>query len=122
MIEQSTRLSNKDKSFLALACKAAESSSCEQKHGAVVVKAGRVLAIGYNKTRNSSISLGDTTSFKHCTIHAEIDALSRVSDPRGCIVYVARVNRRGKPRFSRPCNNCYRHMLKRGIKRVVFTI
>jgi deoxycytidylate deaminase len=122
MIETCSNLSNKDKSFLSLAMKSAENSSCESRHGAVVVRSGRVLSVGFNKTKNTSLSLGDSNSYHGCTIHAEVDALSRVKNTKGCIVYVARINREGKGVMSRPCDNCWDYMYKNGVKKVVFTV
>lgn len=56
------------------------------------------------------------------TVHAEIDALSRVADPRGATVYVARVGKHGDPRFSRPCANCAKALAEAGVKAIVYTV
>jgi deoxycytidylate deaminase len=122
MIEQCNNLSNRDKSFLALAMRAAEASSCNQRHGAVVVRSGSVLAIGFNKWRaeRPGVALEDK-ELQSMSTHAEMDALSRVKNKRGVTVYVARVNKHGSEMFSRPCDDCYRNMLDNDIKRIVFT-
>lgn len=56
------------------------------------------------------------------TVHAEIDALSRVADARGAIVFVARVGKAGDQKFSRPCNNCAKALAEAGVKAVVYTV
>lgn len=118
------KLSNKDRSMLHLAMKMAETSECGQRHGAVIVRGGSVLSVGFNKWRNkpiSGVSPLPKQELKTMTVHAEIDALSRVSDASGAIVYVARINKRGQACFSRPCDDCYAALKDAGVKRIVFT-
>lgn len=117
----STGLSKKEKAFLNLALKVAETSDVENRHGAVVVKNGRVLSLGVNKWRNRGLHQGDT--FENIlTVHAEVDALSRVADTEGVIVYVARAGDNGEGRFSRPCQHCMAELIRVGVKRVVYTL
>lgn len=117
----SSGLSKKEKAFLSLAMKVAETSDVDNRHGAVVVKNGRVLSLGINKWRNRGLYQGNT--FENVlTVHAEVDALSRVSDTEGVVVYVARVGDNGEARFSRPCQHCMAELENRGIKRVVYTL
>lgn len=122
MIEQSSGFSIRERNYLSLALKVAESSSCTQKHGAVIVRGGSVLAIGYNKWRQANvvypIKKNERNNF---SVHAEVDALSRVKDAHGAIVYVARINKQGKEMFSRPCNECHKSLRKAGVKKVIFT-
>lgn len=118
-------LSNSQRSFLNLAMRAAESSDCQQRHGAIVVRGGSVLAIGVNKWRNDITMAGilhDQGRSADISIHAEIDALSRVSNPRGATIYIARVNRRGKARLSKPCDNCAKALKDAGISKIVYTL
>lgn len=120
----SKSLSNRDQSFLDLAFKISALSTCTQKHGAVIVKGGRVMAVGVNKDRNdpgfvvSDNIMGKGTVF---SVHAEVAALREVKDPRGSILYVARRSRTGLRAFSRPCDNCTRALIKAGVKSVVYT-
>jgi hypothetical protein len=60
MIETSGPLSRRERSFLRLAVRLAESSEVEPfKHGCVVVSSGSVLGLGINKDRNcGSYGLG----------------------------------------------------------------
>lgn len=118
-------LSRSQRSFLNLAMRAAESSDCQQRHGAIVVRGGSVLAIGVNKWRNDVTMAGilhDEGRSSDVSIHAEIDALSRVSNPRGATIYIARVNRRGKARLSKPCDNCAKALKNAGISKIVYTL
>lgn len=118
-------LSRNQRSFLNLAMRAAESSDCNQRHGAIVVRSGSVLAIGTNKWRNHISTAGilhDEGRSQDISIHAEIDALSRVNNPRGATIYVARVNRTGKPRLSKPCPACAKALKEAGISKVVYTV
>lgn len=113
------RLSRKDRAMLNLAKKVAETSMCTQKHGAVIVRGGRVLSLGVNKQRNDTMVYSPLTD--RVTTHAEMDALSRVKNPHGATIYVARVNNLGEDRYSRPCDNCYKQLVAVGIKRIVYT-
>lgn len=120
----SDKFSRSQKSFLNLAMKTAEASECTQRHGAVVVKSGSVLSIGLNKWRNDA-ALADemfaTGKSKDISVHAEIDALSRVRNPAGAVLYIARVNKQGDPMMSKPCNSCSKAIEEAGITKVIYT-
>ncbi len=118
-----SELSRSQRKFLDLAMRMAEASDGIHKHGAVVVRSGSVLAMGMNKWRNRDLPPTPADEYNpHITVHAEIDALSRVADPRGVTVYVARVNRAGDEKYSRPCQRCEKALIKLGVKRVVYTV
>lgn len=114
------KLSNKERSFLDLAVKVSETSDVNQKHGAVLVKNGRVLALGVNKWRNRDLRQDNYQPV--LTTHAEIDALARVADASGAILYIARTSEKGINQFSRPCFRCMKTIADKGIKRVVYTV
>jgi tRNA(Arg) A34 adenosine deaminase TadA len=57
--------------FLQLACEEASKSSMYFRHGALVVKGGKVMALGKNSSEQ--IKHGE----RYCSIHSEIDAMSR---------------------------------------------
>ena len=114
-------LSKKDRAFLRLAALAAVQSTCAMQHGAVIVRSGSVLAIGWNKAKNGHIVFGNG-ELLCCTVHAEMDALRQVaSDTTNATMYVARINNHGETRLSKPCESCARALLDAGIKRVVYT-
>lgn len=116
-------LSRKQRSFLDIAVRMAESSEVSFKHGAVIVRSGSVLAMGVNKWKAAEKPDVPTYEYnENISIHAEIDALSRCSDPDGATIFIARVNKRGEERMSRPCMNCEKAIIKAGIKKVVYTL
>jgi tRNA(Arg) A34 adenosine deaminase TadA len=88
--------------FLERAMGVALTSSCRYRHGAIVVKHGHVLGSGTNRIRNDP----KYVDWRSSSIHAEIVALRRASFPKRATIYVARVNRLGEPRLSKPCANC----------------
>ncbi len=101
------------------------SDHIQHRHAAVVVKAGRVLSIGRNrnKTHPESILVEEGQQITK-TIHAELDAISRVKNKdqlRGATIYVARLGRNGHPGMSCPCKMCQQLINKHGLKRAVFT-
>jgi tRNA(Arg) A34 adenosine deaminase TadA len=112
----SFRKSRKDAAFLRLAMKVAQHSDCSIKHGAVIVRGGCVLGIGFNKVRNTS----QLDVYEYNT-HAEIDALRNAKVAKNATLYVARINRKGQPRMSLPCQKCLCALEKAQVKRVVFT-
>jgi deoxycytidylate deaminase len=120
---EKTALSNRQRSYLDIAVRLAESSDASFKHGAVIVRGGSVLAVGVNKWKNRDLPPTPPDVYNpDITVHAEIDALSRVKDARGTTVYIARVTRSGDERFSRPCNRCEKALIEAGVKRVVYTV
>lgn len=121
----SGKLSRSKKSFLNLAMKTAQVSECVQRHGAVVVKSGSVLSVGINKWRNDASLADEMFASGHSrdiSVHAEIDALSRVRNPSGAVLYVARVNRAGEPLISKPCKPCDEAIKAAGISKVIYTV
>lgn len=106
---------------MRLAEKVAESSTMKQRHGAVIVKSGRVMSVGINKWRNHPEIIETEKIKQECSVHAEVDALSRVKNPRGATIYIARVNRLGESGLSRPCNNCFKDLVKSGINKIIYT-
>lgn len=116
-------LSNSEKKFLALASKMAETSDVDNKHGAVVVKGGRVLQLGVNKWTNKGLIQEEDNWQPVLTVHAEVDALSRVDDAQGAVLYIARAPRgKNGSKFSRPCHRCMEAIRAAGIKRIIYTV
>lgn len=115
-------LSRKQRNWLSMAAKLAETSEVTNQHGAVLVKGGRLLALGVNKWRNQALLATEQAYSEHLTVHAEIDALARVKGARGAVLYIARVGKGGEERFSRPCDRCAQALIEAGVKQVVYTI
>lgn len=117
-------LSNRDRSYLSVARFCATKSNARNTHGAVVVKGGRVLGIGWNKVRNSPSNVSPEHIKTDCSYHAEEVAIREAGEDniKGAVIYVARVNRHGEDRDSKPCPKCASLIRQAGIKRIVFTM
>jgi tRNA(Arg) A34 adenosine deaminase TadA len=120
-LDSNKSLSNKQKRLLTLACKLAEASELPQKHGAVIVKSGRVLTVGVNRWRNKNLTHTEPEYNPNLTYHAEIDALNRFQDVTGATIYIARVGKNNEPRFSRPCSRCLIALKDAGVKKIIYT-
>ena len=115
-------LSNKDKAYISVARYFATKSKARNTHGAVVVKGGRVLGTGWNRDRNSPNIINPDRIKHDCSYHAEEIAIRESGQNlKGAVIYVARVNRQGKDRDSKPCVKCSGLIQEAGIKRVVYT-
>ena len=116
-------LSNKDISFLNMARYFAEKSEENKRHGAIIVKSGRVVGTGFNRFKNHPHNIPEELIKVHCSRHAEEVALREAgSNSRGAILYVARVNRQGIDRNSKPCCVCNELIKSYGIKKVIHTV
>lgn len=116
-------LSKKDVSFLNIARYFAEKSEEKKRHGAVVVKSGRVVGSGFNKFKNHPDLIPEDLIKVHCSRHAEEVAIHEAgANARGAILYVARVNNQGIDRNSKPCEECSKLIEKSGIKKVIYTV
>lgn len=115
-------LSKSEQAFLSAARYFAEKSTSRQKHGAVIVKSGRVLGTGYNKDTNNPMIVSPEHIKTHCSRHAEIEAIRDANwNVKGAVLYVARVNRYGQDRNSKPCIRCEVVIEETQIKKVIYT-
>jgi len=115
-------ISNKDKAYLSVARYFATKSKSRNTHGAVVVKGGRVLGTGFNKDRNNPRIVDPKRIKMDCSFHAEEMAIRDAGENlKGAKIYVARVNRHGHDRDSRPCPRCFTLIQSAGIKKIVYT-
>lgn len=115
-------LSKKQKAYMNVARFLATKSDLRHKHGAVVVKSGRVLGMGYNKHRNSPSVIMEGRHRLDCGYHAEAVAIKEAGEKaRGATIFVARINRNGSDLLSKPCENCQKLIEESGIKNVIFT-
>lgn len=116
-------LSNKDVNFLNVARLLADLSEERKKHGAVVVKSGRVVGTGFNKFKNHPLSVLPDQIKTHCSRHAEQVAIRQAGKhTKGAILYVARINNQGLDRNSKPCYVCAKLIKNSGIKKVIYTV
>ena len=96
------------------------------RHGAVIAKGNRVVAFATNTKRNSP-EIDHTNS----TFHAEVAAIRELHRStgvtyghgsfKGYTMYVARVNTKNQPSFSRPCKDCWEWLISVGITDVYYT-
>lgn len=115
-------LSKSENSFLSVARYFAKKSAARQKHGAVVVKSGRVIGTGYNKNKNHPMQVSPEHIKTHCSRHAEVEAIRDAGFAvEGAILYVARVNSQGIDRNSKPCKYCQAVIDATNIKKVIYT-
>lgn len=91
------------------------------KHGSVIVKGGRVISTGINKERSHPRIVSSEHIKDHCSVHAEIDAIKKARNVSGATIYVARINKKGAARDSRPCKRCFETIKSNGIKKIVYT-
>lgn len=115
-------LSNTQKAYMNVARYMAAKSVLRHKHGAVVVKSGRILGSGFNKSRNHPDVIMEGRHRLDCGYHAEAVALKEAGEKaRGAVLFVARINRRGQDMLSRPCTNCQKLIEEHGVKKIVYT-
>lgn len=117
------RLSKRDRAYLRLAANVALESNCKNRHGAVLVKGGRVIAMAENYDRNHPTVFDNHKDVRaHAAVCAERAALAKVASATGAVMYVARVLRKdNNTSLSKPCSRCDEAMASAGIKRVVYT-
>ena len=95
----------------------AKLSRARQKHGALVVKNNQVVSAGVNLSKGTA-----DVHWPLASVHAEERAISQAGrDARGATLYVARVNRLGETRMSKPCERCAAVIRKAGIARIIHT-
>ena len=115
-------LSKKDKYFLDLAIQIAEEGEANQRHGCVVVKNGKIQALGINRDVTHPSVLSEEHIKPGASIHAEARALKKLrhtNQANGAILYVARLTPAGRVGYSKPCPLCQKAIEDSGIKRVV---
>ncbi len=101
--------------------KAIARSSCVQyKHGACLLKGGKVCAFGKNKYFDRVYEQRKNIKF---TVHAEIDALMSYPkhELKGMDIMIIRVKGDGTLGDSRPCNTCIEKLRKAGIRRAYYS-
>lgn len=114
IVTQTDKLGRPLKAAFALA----ELSKCRQRHGAVLVKNGVVIAAGVNLMKEPVTD----ANFRSCTVHAEANVIAQAGTAaNGATIYVARVGREGGPINSAPCKRCVGLMQRKGVKKVVHT-
>lgn len=114
-------LTNTDRKHIQRALAVASTSTCNQRHGAVVAHGPRVLAVSVNRNRNSPLICTDPKA--EAAFHAEIVALKQLSGIKWSDVtlYSARIGKAGDARMAKPCPKCQAVIDFLGIGKVVHT-
>ena len=107
--------------FLQCAVKAAQKSSMEHQHGAVIVVDNNIIASGFNHHYEHMCHLN--------SIHAEVDALMKVKGQRRHLLsdaemYVVRIGTKNMDcplKYSKPCCDCQKAIKKYGIRKVYYS-
>ena len=110
---------------LKMAARAAEQSGHDVfRHGAVLIKGGSVLNIAANSNNHTSFGQRFRSEPGRATHHAETACILGLDKTitQGSTVYVARVNRQGEWKKSKPCSMCHEVLKFVGVKRVVYTV
>lgn len=107
-------------SFRIASKEAAKSQHRQHKVGAVIVKGGNIVSVGYNQIRPSSF-------LRTPTLHAEAAAIlkllkeGRLSTLAGSEIYVTRFTRGGSVGIAKPCGACRDLISSVGISRIHYT-
>ena len=98
---------------------AAHKSEHSVKHGAILVKKGKVLAVANNRYC-SKLRLKHFHSDRVWSIHAEMSLATILPKKvtRGATVYVVRVNKNGDLVNSEPCELCKKVLITMGVRKV----
>lgn len=121
MVEEARNCDTKQEFFLDRAACQAARSSMGHRHGCVIVnKNGEIVSEGYNHVY--------THLYHKYSIHAEVCCLSKMKRNRktlaDCEMYVVRIgtDNMGQPlKYSKPCPDCTKAIIKSGIKRVYYS-
>jgi len=102
--------------FFEIAKLAAIKSEHRIKIGAVLVKNGKPVAIGFNK-------VGKTHPKAEWFIHAELDCVleTKHTNWKNTTLYVYRTNRLDQVLNCKPCHNCQEVLKLFGVKKVYYT-
>lgn len=111
-------MNDKKYQYVQLARKLATFSDVKNhRHGCVIVRDNKVISTGFNHWKSSDK-----------TVHAEMDAISKLKkteDLRNCELYVVRIGTdlmNCPLKYSRPCEACSACIVKRGIRRIYYSI
>ena len=97
------------------------------KIGAVLVKNGKVIGVGFNKIKNHPMQqrFDKVRGFSGTGIHAEIDcirnAVRNFNDTENATMYIARVTKNNTLANSKPCKGCHAAILEFGISVIYYT-
>lgn len=111
--------------FRHLLQRLAEKSDSNYKIGALLVKGGSVLNVGFNhKGTSKLIEKRRHLRPINSTVHAEIHAILGIpkSVAAGAVIYTGRFTPSGKVSNSRPCTLCQSILKEMNIRKVFYTV
>lgn len=87
------------------------------KMGAIIIRSGQIIAVGWNKNKSHPKAKNYTTK-----IHAELDALimPRIEDVFDAHMYVVRLTNGGALATSKPCKDCMILIQEAGLASVTY--
>lgn len=114
-------LNTRERTHLNRAIEISKQSTCRQKHGVVIARGAKVIAIAVNTDRNNPSQCSDPK--REASFHAEVNALRQIKsgDHSGLAIYSARTNNHGEPLMAKPCSRCQAVIEFLNIKKVVHT-
>jgi len=104
--------------FIDIALVASLKSTHRVKIGAVLLRHGKPISIGWNK-------VGKTHPRSKWFIHAELDCLLGLHqqvDYSGTTMVIARQNRQGCVLYCQPCEQCKVTLKEYGVQKVIYTV
>lgn len=120
--------SDKIERFINVACKEAQKSTMEKKHGSVLVYRNKIIGSGYNYFTPSSGRIHskrpDNLESGRFSIHAEVSCIRSVEPEKRkyipeSILIVVRIDSERNYTQSKPCKNCCRVIEKYKIKKII---
>ena len=114
-------INTRERTHLNRAIEISKQSTCRQKHGVVIARGAKVIAIAVNTDRNNPSHC--TNPKREASYHAEINAVKQIksTDFSGVVLYSARTNNSGEPMNAKPCSRCQAVIEFLNIKKVVHT-
>jgi deoxycytidylate deaminase len=119
------KISGKKKHYIQSAVKVATSSTYKRlKHGAVLVKGGKIINASCNKNKFCSFAQRfRNLNLGNATLHAELGTILGLdrSVTQGSTIYVVRINGTGQLRMSKPCRMCQATLKHCGVSKVFYS-
>lgn len=104
--------------------KALQSTFMRARHGAVIIKGGRVLSTGINKTKRNKNAARNQYESIHAEEAAIINLLRQPDGLKhlaGSTIFITRVLKNGTTANSAPCSSCAKLIQSVGIRKVIHT-
>ena len=119
-----TSISNKEDTYVALACEQANKSNALYKHGCIAILNGKIIARGFNHARTRCrYNIIDNP----CSCHAEMDVLKKclkilsLKQLKKVTLCVVRMSTGGHVVSSVPCYFCTKQIKKYNIKKIIYS-